>query len=124
MANLSFALLKIGAFDQAESPGKSALDERENSLGKDHPDTNMSMSNLAMIYNAQFKRVEAAGLMSEAAQRSSNKLGDEHPITLLCVFNLAVIRCDQGHKGDAMRVWTTILPKMRAALGAGHESTV
>ena len=69
MANIVAALLEMKHFDEAEKLGKWVLDERVKVLGDDHPDTLVSMSNLAIAYNSRGRRGEAGDLMVETIQR-------------------------------------------------------
>jgi thioredoxin-like negative regulator of GroEL len=81
-------------FDEAEELGKRVLDARVEALGDNHPETLVSMSNLAMVYNSQGRREEAGDLMAEVIRRqsSSRQLGENHPSTLINIYNLALIR--------------------------------
>lgn len=67
-------------FDEAEELGKRVLDARAEALGDNHPETLVSMSNLAMVYNSQGRREEAGDLMAEVIRRqsSSRQLGENH----------------------------------------------
>ena len=58
-------------------------------LGEEHPDTLMSMSNLASTYRKQGRRKEAEVLEALVMETRKRVLGEEHPDTLLSMANLA-----------------------------------
>lgn len=69
-SNIALELLEMKYFDdEADELGKRVLDERVKVLGDDHPDTLVSMSNLAIAYNSRGRRGEAGDLMVETIQR-------------------------------------------------------
>ena len=60
---------------------EDALSIRRRVLGADHPDTAVSLNNLAALYRAQERYSEAAPLLKEAAEIMERVLGAEHPHT-------------------------------------------
>jgi hypothetical protein len=68
-------------------------------LGPRHPDTLISLNNLALLYRAQGRYSEAEPLYREALQASREVLGPRHPNTLASVSNLAVLYQAQGRYG-------------------------
>jgi hypothetical protein len=58
MGNLAFVLYHQGKYEAAEEVRRRALDGREKTLGKGHPDTLMSMDNLALALENQSKYEE------------------------------------------------------------------
>ena len=68
---------------------QQALEARENVLGKEHPDTLMTLSNLSLVLHG-LKEYGAAEKMARHALKSSEKiLGRQHPETLTSLDNLA-----------------------------------
>jgi len=65
-----------------------SLEKRRRILGAEHPDTLMSMNNLASTYWAQGKTAEAAALQEEVLEKRKRILGAEHPHTLTSMNNL------------------------------------
>ncbi len=51
-------------------------------LGEEHPDTLISMDNLASIWKAQDRDEEAVKPMTECARLGMQILGADHPSTL------------------------------------------
>jgi tetratricopeptide (TPR) repeat protein len=65
MNNLANGLRAEGKYPEAEELYRQALAARQRILGKDHPDTLMSMKNLADLLEAQGKKEEARQLREE-----------------------------------------------------------
>ncbi|KAK4249239.1 hypothetical protein C7999DRAFT_39656 [Corynascus novoguineensis] len=99
-ANLAAALFEMKEFDKAEALGEQVLDERRKILGGNHPDTLISMSILAMVYNSQGKWEKAGNLVVETIERQRRQWE------------------------MAEDVWVNILAKVEAVLGREHECTV
>jgi hypothetical protein len=57
------------------------VDAHKQILGVEHPDTLMSMNNLAVTYSNQGRNVEAAALKEEVLEKRKQILGVEHPDT-------------------------------------------
>jgi hypothetical protein len=69
---------------------------RERVLGEEHPDTLLSMNNLALTYLNQEQWKEAEELQVRVMQTRRRVLGDEHPDTLTSIGNLASTYNHQG----------------------------
>jgi hypothetical protein len=61
---------------------RQALQSGEKVLGREHPDTLTSMSNLASVLNSQGKYEEAEKMHRRALEMKEVMLGREHPSTL------------------------------------------
>jgi hypothetical protein len=57
-------------------------------LGKDHPDTLMSMNNLASSIYGQGRYAEAEAIDRQTLQLRETVLGKDHPDTLMSIMNL------------------------------------
>ena len=69
---------------------RQTLELREKVLGVEHPDTLMSMNNLAMVLQAQGKYEAAEEMHRQTLELREKVLGPEHPDTLTSMNNLAV----------------------------------
>ena len=65
------------------------MDMRKKLLGAEHPDTLLSMRNLASTYRNQGRWNEAEQLQVQVMDMTKKLLGAEHPDTLLSMENLA-----------------------------------
>ena len=70
-------------------------------LGKDHPDTVMSLTNLGLSLCQQGKYAEAEALHRQALQLQEEVLGKDHPDTLMSMGNLAGSLRQQGKYAEA-----------------------
>ncbi|KAF8799504.1 hypothetical protein BYT27DRAFT_7120329 [Phlegmacium glaucopus] len=77
------------------------MDMRKKVLGAEHPDTLMSMGNLANTYCDQGRWSEAEQLVVQVMDMRKKVLGADHPHTLRSMQNLAYIYHNQGRWNDA-----------------------
>jgi tetratricopeptide (TPR) repeat protein len=80
-----------GRYGEAEPLYQRALAARERVLGAEHPDTLVSVNNLAGLYERQGRYGEAEPLYQRALEGFRRKLGDAHPHTKIVAANHA--RC-------------------------------
>jgi len=79
-------------------------------LGEEHPDSLMSMANLAFMYRNQGRWKEAEELQMPVMKISKRVLGEEHPDMLRSMENLVFTYHKQGRR-----------KKAEGAAGAGDE---
>jgi hypothetical protein len=73
----------------------------ETLLGKEHPDTLMSMNNLVLVLSDQSKYEQAKEMQRQVLELTARVLGKEHPHTLTSMSNLAGVLRDQGRYRQA-----------------------
>ena len=78
-----------GDYAGAEPLFRRALEARERTLGKEHPDTLTSVHNLANLLRTKATTPGRRPLYRRALEARERTLGKEHPDTLLSVNNLA-----------------------------------
>jgi serine/threonine protein kinase len=93
-------------------------------LGPDHPNTLMSMNNLAISYNALGRYADALKLHEETLALLKAKLGPDHPDTLTSMSNLANSYYAHGCHTDALKLNEETLALMKAKLGPDHPDTL
>lgn len=79
-------LYQQGRLPDATEAALLALQEAEGTYGLDHPDAATSLNNLAMLYRAQGRYVEAEPLCQRALGIYERALGADHARTATCVF--------------------------------------
>ena len=72
------------------------LDLRERVLGKEHPNTLLSMGNLALVLSNQGKYQQAEEMNRRTLELRERVLGKEHPDALSSMNNLASVLSNQG----------------------------
>jgi len=82
--------------NEAEQLEIQVMDMRIKVLGAEHPDTLISMGNLASTYMNQRRWNEAEQLEIQVMDMRIKVLGAEHPYTLTGMENLARIYMNQG----------------------------
>lgn len=80
---------------------RQTLRLREIVLGKEYPDTLMSMNNLALSLHRQGKYIEAEAIHQRTLQLREAVLRKEHPDTLASMNNLVSLLRQQGKYKEA-----------------------
>jgi tetratricopeptide (TPR) repeat protein len=93
-------------------------------LGPEHPDTLISMNNLANVYWSQGNYEQAETLYGQTMEIQRRVLGSEHPDTLLSMGNLAATYADEGKYAQAEPLFTETLEISRRVLGPEHTNTL
>jgi len=101
-----------------------ALADRRRVLGDDHPDTLISMNNLASAYRSAGDLDRAIPLFEQALVRGRRVLGDDHPDTLALVNNLAGAYKSAGDLGRAIPLLEQAWARCRQLLGDDHPDTL
>jgi tetratricopeptide (TPR) repeat protein len=100
-----------------------ALSIREQRLGSEHPETAVSLSNLALLYQRQGKYAQAERLLQCACLISELALGATHPEMAVSLNNLAGLYYDQGKYMKAKPFYQRALAISERALGREHPQT-
>ena len=72
------------------------METRKRVLGKEHPDSLISMGNLVLTYRDQGQLKEAEELQVQVMETRKQVLGKEHPDLLKSMANLASMYHSQG----------------------------
>jgi tetratricopeptide (TPR) repeat protein len=83
-----------------------SLEDRERTLGKEHPFTLTTMNSLAAIYTAQGHYREAESLYKRAVEASERTLGKEHSLTQTSLKGLAAVYKAEGRSDEAERLYS------------------
>ena len=92
-------------------------------LGPDHPDTALSLNNLAVLYDNQGKYDKAEPLYQRALTIREKVLGPDHPDTATSLNNLAVLYDNQGKYDKAEPLYQRALTIYEKVLGPDHPHT-
>ena len=113
----------MGRYADAEPLYRRVLKIREMKLGADHPDTALSLDNLASLYQAMGRYADAEPLYQRALKIREAKLGPDHPDTAISLNNLAVLYGLMGRYADAEPLYQRALKIREAKLGPDHPDT-
>ena len=114
----------IGRAELALPHAQAALTLRRRVLGRDHPDTLLSINNVGNLLVAQGKLDQAEPLHRDALQALRRVLGDNHPNTLSSINNLGYLLQAQGKLDQAEPLYREALEGRRRVLGDDHPDTL
>ncbi|KAF8518814.1 hypothetical protein BU17DRAFT_90584 [Hysterangium stoloniferum] len=100
------------------------VENREQILGTEHPDTLVARGNLAMTYRRLGKWTDAEQLSVQVLEASEQILGNEHSGTLIVRANLAVIYNHLGRWADAEQLQLQVLEASEKIQGMEHPHTL
>jgi tetratricopeptide (TPR) repeat protein len=124
LGKVGMCLLSDGRFNEAESHLAEVIETREKVLGVEHPDTLISVSNLALVLQYQGKYEAAEEMNRRALEGREKVLGVEHPDTLTSVDNLALVLQHQGKYEAAEEMNRRALEGYEKVLGVEHPDTL
>ena len=113
-----------GRFEAAYLQSKDILQTRESKLGKTHPSTLTTMSNLAFVLEKQGKYTEAETMNRQTLELTEEVLGKAHPSTLITMSNLAGVLEKQGKYTKAETMNRQTLELKEEVLGKTHPETL
>ena len=115
-------LSSMACFHEKNIP-RSLLPEAERVLGAEHPNTLMSINNIASTYRNQGRWKEAEELEVQVMETMKRVLGAEHPSTLISMNNLAHTFKHQDHNDRAIELMTYCMGLCIKVLGPSHHLT-
>ena len=84
MNEVGLALMNQGEYEAAEAMNRQTLALKETVLGREHPDTLMSVYSLAYLLASRQRYDESFVLYERASAAYPAVLGEDHPSTRLC----------------------------------------
>jgi tetratricopeptide (TPR) repeat protein len=118
-----YVLLRGNLVD-AEQLATKAMEAGIELFGARHPDTLLSMGNLASTYSAQGRWKEAEQLGVQVVETRKRVLGEDHPNTLASIANLALIFWKQGRWKEAAELGEQVVKACKRVLGEDHPDTL
>ncbi|MBU0637753.1 MAG: serine/threonine-protein kinase [Planctomycetes bacterium] len=108
----------LGLFAEAEPHLRAALDTRTRLLGDEHPDTLVTVVNLAAALKELNRPADAEQLIRRALDTRRRLFGEEHTQTLDTMNSLAGILQKQGRVAEAEALWRQTLAAQRRTLAS------
>ncbi|KAJ7765237.1 P-loop containing nucleoside triphosphate hydrolase protein [Mycena metata] len=102
----------------------TVLEKQTQLLGENHPDTLLTMSNLASSYSNLGEHQKAKELQVIVPEKWKQVLGDSHPDTLLTMGNLASSYSNLGEHQKAKELQVIVLEKQKQVQGENHPHTL
>jgi tetratricopeptide (TPR) repeat protein len=122
--NAGWYLLLMGEYTAAQGFLQLSLETREKLLGREHPNTLTSVSQLGSVLERQGKYNEAEAMQRQALEEREKVLGREHPHTLTSVSNLGSVLERQGKYNEAEAMLRRALEGSEKVLGREHPDTL
>ncbi|KAJ7754777.1 P-loop containing nucleoside triphosphate hydrolase protein [Mycena metata] len=113
-----------GKYKHSEELLEEVLQKQKQVLSEDHPDTLLTMGNLANSYSDLGEHQRAQELKSVVLEKQKQLLGEDHPDTLLTMGNLASSYSDLGEHQRAQELMGVVLEKRKQLLGDDHPDTL
>ena len=120
---VSYALNKGNVID-VEPMAVKAMKACKRIFGAKHPDTLMSMNNLASTFSNLGRWQEAQTLGIQTLDSRKMVLGEEHPATLNTMNNLALVFSNLGRLPEAEALELQVLETRKRVLGEEHPNTL
>jgi eukaryotic-like serine/threonine-protein kinase len=121
LGNVYFSL---GQYPQAETMFQRGLDLEERILGKEHPNTLVSVNNLANLLSKKGDYAGAESLFRRALEARERTLGKEHPDTLRSVSGLGMLLHEKGDYAGAEPLLRRAMETQERTLGREHSVTL
>jgi serine/threonine protein kinase len=118
------AYLDLGIYPEAQRQIERAIELKRRGLGKENPDTLMSIRDLAALEESEGKSSEAAALYNQVLEAQRRVLGNDHRDTIETAFELAVAYDDQQNKARAESLYMQVLEIQRRVLGKDNIDTL
>ncbi|KAL7799984.1 hypothetical protein V8C37DRAFT_413978 [Trichoderma ceciliae] len=122
--NVACGNFMLGQYQTAELEYRRAVQIRERAQGRDHPETLISMNNLAAVLNKLGRHEEAEEMHWQILELREKELGKEHPDTLVSMNNFANTLVKRGRYKEAEEMYQQTLDLREKVLGREHPDTL
>uniref|UniRef100_A0A0G4HRB9 Uncharacterized protein n=1 Tax=Chromera velia CCMP2878 TaxID=1169474 RepID=A0A0G4HRB9_9ALVE len=116
-------LREQGRYEEAMQMCKEALAEGERIFGYEHPDTVLTMKDMAIILFHQGKHEEALHMMEEVLRVRRKVLGDKHHVTATTVSKIGLLLVKTGKPKEALLKFEEALRIEKESYGDEHPVT-
>lgn len=117
-------LLSDGIYKEAEKYLFREIEMTKKFLGQQHPDTLLSMGNLAITFYKQARLEKAEEFQFQVMEISKTVLGEQHPYTLSSMNNIALTLRDQKRSKEAEELGMQVMEITKTVLGENHPETL
>ncbi len=124
LQNIAYFDRLQGRFEIACTRSIAAFEMKQKIFGLEHPDTLISMANLAATYWNQGRWDEAEELEVQVMKTRIRVLKAEHPDTLISMGNLAATYRNQGRWDEAEELEVQVMETRVRVLKAEHPDTL
>lgn len=118
------AAYQTGDYAQALRQFEDAYALTQNEWPDNDPEVLVISNNLAVLYNAMGRYLEAEPLLTRGLEVRESIWGPDDPETLIGVYNLAHLYSAMGRYSDAESLYTRALEARERVLGTEHPDTL
>ena len=118
------AAFQTGRYQEVLGLAERASREALARLGKDHPITLASLSNLVVVYRRVGRTAEALPLNEKVLEKRRIVLGKDHIDTLMSQYSLAKLYEDLGREAEAETLLEQTAKKLERQAGPDHIFTL
>ncbi len=122
--SVAMAYLTLGHADLALPHAERALEQRRAALGDEHPDTVVTMNNLALVLRSLARFGEAEALFQRALDTCRRVLPTDHDHTLSVLNNYSTLLMALGRWPEAQELLKDAWQQSRRVRGEDHEKTI
>ncbi|OUL22123.1 tetratricopeptide repeat protein [Nostoc sp. 106C] len=109
-----------GLYNQATSLLEQCRKIVEQRLGNEHPDIEILLNNLAVLYHSQSRYSESELLFQQILALKQHLLGEKHPDIAFTLNNLAEVYHSQGRYSEAEHLSLKVLALRQRLYGKEH----
>ncbi|PVF91038.1 TPR-like protein, partial [Serendipita vermifera] len=121
---LGSALYGCGEWKEAEETQREVLELQREILGPRHPNTTITMNDLAVTLGDRGHVEEAERIQRDVLELQSEILGPRHPDTIRAMNNLALTLGRRGQLEEAEKIQQDVLELQSGILGPRHPDTI
>jgi len=114
----------LGLPDAAEPHLRRALDIRRDQLGPTHPDTLVSVTDLALLLSDRGQRDQAAQMLRDTLETQNKTTGRDSPEALRTTSALAWVYRDLGRTGESENLFSATLDGYYRSQGSAAPATI
>jgi serine/threonine protein kinase/tetratricopeptide (TPR) repeat protein len=120
MTTMGFVYQSLGLYDPAQALLEKALETRAKTLGPDHPDVAVTMSDLATVVWRKGDFARAKVLQEKALAIREKRFGPDSAEVASSLHNLGTLNYTQGNYAEARRLLERALTIREKVLGPEH----
>jgi len=124
LADKAYILDASGHLSQGKGISEKAVELLCEILGKDHPDTQTALNNLASYYDHLGEPKESIKIALALWERQKELFGEDDPMTVLSLHNLATYYSRIGDHEKALELGLMAYEKRKAQLGENNPLTL
>lgn len=121
---IGLTYLAMSHTTQAQTHLQGAVENRQQALGPDHPDTLRAMRELATVFKEQGRYAESEALLRKTLTAQKRVLGQDHKDTFVTITVLAAVCEAQDQPMTSEKLFSDLWQLQKKVLGPDHMETL